>query len=225
MFEPFCGLSGHPFELRPDPAFYFPSRGHQRAGRRLEYGLRHGGLTVLTGEHGVGKTTTLELFLRHLAGSAVTARKLDASRLNGEDLIAAAAGAFADARPAGAQQRLLILDEAQGLPPKSWHDLLRLPFQVFVVGRPELRQRVSSYCHLEPLEPDETPAYIEHRLRQVGWEGDAPFDDDAFALIHFHTRGIPRQINSLCARALAGVVPSEWGPVSAHAVSRLIQGA
>lgn len=224
MFEPFCGLSGHPFELHPDPAFFFPSRGHVRACRRLEYGLRHGGLTVLTGEAGVGKTTTIEVFLQQLEPDGVVARKLDCSRLGAQGLLPAAAEAFADQRRPGGKQRLLILDDAQMLPLNSWRELLKLPFQVFVVGRPELRQRVTSYCHLEPLAPDETRAYIEHRLRQVGWEGDARFDDGAFALIHSYTRGIPRCINLLCARALAGVFAAENGPVSAQAVRRLISG-
>ena len=35
-------------------------------------------------------------------------------------------------------------------------------------------------CHLEPLGPDETKDYIEHRLQLVGWNRDPEFTVDAF---------------------------------------------
>lgn len=225
MFEPFCGLSGHPFELRPDPGFFFRSRGHQRAYRRLQYGLRHGGITVLTGEAGAGKTTTIEAFLRQLDDTAVVARKLDCARLDGDELLAAVAQAFGNELAAGGRRRLLILDEAQRLPIESWRDLHRLPLQTFLVGRPELRLRVEHSCHLGPLERDETCRYIEHRLRQVGWKGDAPFDDEALAIIHSHTGGFPRRINLLCARALTGTFVAEKSVLGAEALRRVIQAA
>lgn len=225
MFEPFCGLSGNPFEPKPDPAFFFASRAHRRVYRRLEYGLRHGGLTLLTGEAGVGKTTTVEALLRHLDVTAIAARTLDCGRVHGADLLRVAAETFGDDGPAAGRRRLLILDAAQMLPEGSWRHLHRLPFPVFLVGRPKLRERVMSCCHLQPLEADETPRYIEHRLRRVGWKGEPRFDKDAFALIHSHTGGIPGQINLLCARALAGIFVAEKGLVDAETLRRALQAA
>lgn len=251
MFEPFCGLSGNPFEPEPDPAFFFRSRAHERAYACLQRGLHQtGGITVLTGETGAGKTTTIEFFRRRLDPARVIARALDCGRLEAKGLLPAVADAFGAqdgalrSLAASGKRVLLILDEAQALPPESLRDLRLLCglesashplMQSFVVGRPELRrvltnasmqifrQRVNASCHLGPLERDETRGYIEHRLKQVGWNGDPRFDEEAFALIHSHTGGIPRRINALCARAMTGVFVAEKSPVGAEALRRAIQ--
>ena len=207
MFEPFCGLSGHPFEPDPDPAFYFPSRAHEHVYRRLQYGLRHGGLTVLTGDAGTGKTITIETLLQHLEGAVTVARTIAQALDPG----AAATGA----------RRLLVLDDAHALPSDAWRALYRIPLQTFLVGRPDLRHRVRTSCHLGPLERDETRRYIEHRLKRVGWKGDPPFDEEAFALIHSCTGGIPSHINRLCTRILTAVFVTEQGRIGAAALKRL----
>ena len=55
MYESFYGLSAKPFRLRPDPHFFFGSKGHKRAMAYLEYGLSQGeGFIVITGEVGAG---------------------------------------------------------------------------------------------------------------------------------------------------------------------------
>ena len=57
MYEPFYRLSGKPFQLSPDPSFFYESRVHRRAYAYLEYGLYQGeGFIVITGEVGAGKT-------------------------------------------------------------------------------------------------------------------------------------------------------------------------
>jgi len=51
------GLSQDPFSNEPDLRVYFESASHRDAQRRVERGLRqHKGLTLLTGEGGMGKT-------------------------------------------------------------------------------------------------------------------------------------------------------------------------
>ena len=40
MYEAFYGLSSKPFQLNPDPGFYFGSRQHRRAKAYLEYGVQ-----------------------------------------------------------------------------------------------------------------------------------------------------------------------------------------
>jgi type II secretory pathway predicted ATPase ExeA len=86
--------------------------------------------------------------------------------------------------------------------------------QSLLIGPPELRellrgramqalrQRIVASCHLGPLDPDETRAYIEHRLRMVGWNGDPSFEPEVFAFVHGSSDGIPRRINLLCNRLL-----------------------
>ena len=58
MYEEFYGLSCKPFQLNPDPSFYFGSKQHRRAKAYLEYGVaRNEGFIVITGDIGAGKTT------------------------------------------------------------------------------------------------------------------------------------------------------------------------
>lgn len=243
MFEPFYGLSGQPFQLSPDPAFFYASRGHKRAYSYLQYGLYQGeGFITLTGEVGAGKTTLIRGLLQDLDSSKVVAAQLVSTQLDADNLLRAVATAFGlavkehdKARvisqleafllslvPTG-RRALLIVDEAQNLAPQAVEELRMLSnFQIgnrtllqsFLVGQPQLRelmrsasmqqlrQRVIAAYHLAPLDQDETRAYIEHRLKHVGWKGDPRFEDAVFPLVHAHTGGIPRRINTLCTRAL-----------------------
>ena len=53
MYRSFYGFSVKPFQLKPDPHFFFGSKGHTRAMAYLEYGLAQGeGFIVITGEVG-----------------------------------------------------------------------------------------------------------------------------------------------------------------------------
>jgi general secretion pathway protein A len=85
-----------------------------------------------------------------------------------------------------------------------------------------LRQRVIASYHLGPLDQDETRAYIEHRLKQVGWKGDPEFHDGVFPLVHTSTGGIPRRINTLCTRALLGAFLSEKHVISVQDMEHVI---
>ncbi len=68
MYEAFYGLSSKPFQLSPDPNFYYGSKQHRRAKAYLDYGvLRNDGFIVITGEIGAGKTTLLRGLLRQWA--------------------------------------------------------------------------------------------------------------------------------------------------------------
>ena len=66
----------------------------------------------------------------------------------------------------------------------------------------QLRQRVLASYHLGPLTEAETRAYIEHRLKHVGWMSDPHWEDAAFTYVFRYTGGIPRRINTLCSRVL-----------------------
>jgi type II secretory pathway predicted ATPase ExeA len=61
------GLTQDPFNNEPDLRFFFESASHRDAQRRVERGLRqHKGLTLLTGEGGMGKTLLARLILDSL---------------------------------------------------------------------------------------------------------------------------------------------------------------
>ena len=89
-------------------------------------------------------------------------------------------------------------------------------------GMQQLRQRVIAAYHLGPLDEIETRAYIEHRLKHVGWQHDPRFEDGAFPAIYAHTGGVPRRINTLCTRLLLAAFLSEKHAIGAADVERVI---
>jgi type II secretory pathway predicted ATPase ExeA len=61
------GFREAPFNLTPDPKFFFSSELHREALAALYYGIKHKkGFVVVTGEVGTGKTTLLRKLLRTL---------------------------------------------------------------------------------------------------------------------------------------------------------------
>ncbi len=244
MYESLYGLTGKPFQLNPDPAFFFRSRGHGRAMAYLDYGVHQAeGFIVVTGDVGAGKTTLVRNLLRSLAPGNLVARQIVSTQLDADDMLRMVAGAFFGVQPelpdkaglllgleryfrrlqAEGKRALLIVDEAQNLTPRAVEELRMLSnfqtnerslLQSFLLGQPEfrqimqqpemrqLRQRVIASYHLGPLGPEETQAYIEHRLGLVGWQNDPSFEPGAYAAIHNAAEGIPRQINVLCDRVL-----------------------
>ncbi len=61
MYNAFFGFTESPFNLSPDPAFFYRSAQHEEALANLIYGVQsRKGFIVLTGEVGTGKTTMLE---------------------------------------------------------------------------------------------------------------------------------------------------------------------
>ena len=118
---------------------------------------------------------------------------------------------------------LLLIDEAQNLSIAALEELRMLsnfqnitaPYlQTFLLGQKEfvatlrspqlaqLNQRVIASYHLNALSREEVRPYIEHRLKQVAWQGDPAFDEGIFEAIHEITEGVPRRINTLADRLL-----------------------
>lgn len=123
------------------------------------------------------------------------------------------------------RRHLLIVDEAQALPLSALEELRMIsnvttsgqaPLQTILLGQPQLRrimaspdlaqlrQRVLASYHLGALSREETHAYVEHRMRAVGWEGHPAWEPGALDMVHTHSGGIPRRINRLCSRVLLG---------------------
>jgi UDP-N-acetylglucosamine 2-epimerase len=243
MYESFFGLKEGPFQLNPDPAFYFGSRGHSSAFSYLKYGVHQAeGFIVITGEIGAGKTTIVRAMMEQLDSREVVAAQLVNTQLDDTDVLRAVAGAFGLPIKAATkaellatieafltllvtrrQRALLIVDEAQNLSPESIEELRMLSnfqlgkkplLQSFLVGQPELRdklrapqleqlrQRVIASYHLGPMDEPETRAYIEHRMRHVGWVNDPQIESDTYPVIFSWTHGLPRKINLMCNRLL-----------------------
>ncbi len=67
MYKDFYGLSDKPFNIVPNPAYFYKSKKHQEALTHLEYGLMEGaGFILLTGEIGSGKTTLIRYLLNNI---------------------------------------------------------------------------------------------------------------------------------------------------------------
>ena len=119
------------------------------------------------------------------------------------------------------RRSLLIIDEAQGMGPEALEEVRLLTnimvgnrqlLQIFLVGQEQLqdtvntpslkqlRQRLIAATHLEPLDTDDTGAYIKHRLRCVNWKGDPLISTETYDQIQQYSHGIPRQINQICNR-------------------------
>ena len=74
-------------------------------------------------------------------------------------------------------------------------------FRLSLRRSPQLLQRMAIRYHLGPLAPDETPAYLRHRLRLAGARR-LVFTPAAEERIHLAARGVPREINNLCDLAM-----------------------
>ena len=169
MYERFFGLTAAPFQLNPDPSFYFQSAGHHSAHQYLRFGAFQGeGFIVVTGEIGAGKTTLLRTLLAELDPTKVVAAQIVSTQLQADELLSAVALAFGVpcdgmskakllvtleaylASLATTNRRaLLIIDEAQNLGPAAIEELRMLSnfqfgnkalLQSFLVGQPELRE-------------------------------------------------------------------------------------
>ena len=75
-----------------------------------------------------------------------------------------------------------------------------------------LDQRIGLRFHIDGLDLAETADYIAHHLALAG-RSDPLFSDDAIALIHQTSRGIPRAINNLAVQALIAAYAGNKGIV------------
>jgi type II secretory pathway predicted ATPase ExeA len=129
---------------------------------------------------------------------------------------------------------LAVVDDAHALPPEAIAELGEMlddgPLRVLLVGRPGLRvllQRqlalhpASLECHLEPLQASETAAYLAFRLQQVAPDDAPAFSDEAQALIHRFSRGLPQRIDRLCDRLLRAARQRGLRTVGAEEVQRI----
>ncbi|MCK6376931.1 MAG: AAA family ATPase, partial [Zoogloea sp.] len=95
MYEAYFGLRGKPFQLNPDPSFFYGSRGHRRAMAYLEYGLHQNeGFIVITGEVGAGKTLLVRSLLEKLDPKKIVAANLVSTQIDADDILRLVAAAF-----------------------------------------------------------------------------------------------------------------------------------
>lgn len=172
MYDEHYGLSGRPFQLTPDPAFWFDTATHRKAMAYLGYGLSQAeGFVVITGDPGAGKTTLVGHLISKIDPTRLHVVKIVTTQVEAQDLlhlVAEGLGAetrgMAKAQVLSAVERglhavartgkrtLLIVDEAQALPMQSVEELRMLSnfqagghalLQIFLLGQPEFRDRLA----------------------------------------------------------------------------------
>jgi len=143
-------------------------------------------------------------------------------RFHRASLIPQAAESLATEEDERGRRVVLVLDEAHLLDAEQLEGLRlltnvdidsRSPFACVLVGQPTLRrrirlgafaaldQRVALRYSMTGMDPAETASYVAHHLKIAG-RSDTLFSDDALALMHQVSRGLPRAVNNLAVQSL-----------------------
>ena len=264
MYEKFFGFTEKPFNTTPDSKFFFPSSKHTEALNSLIYAINERkGFVVITGEIGAGKTTVCRTLINKLDMNTRVAI-ITNTHLTPKELISEILDEFEIEHKGGTKQRLLsylngfliqqladginvvlIIDEAQNLPPKVLEEVRMLSnletekeklIQIILMGQPQLRakldnarleqfkQRIAVYYHLSPLTKKETKEYIQHRLKLVSSNGTLDmFDHPAIDVIYEHSGGIPRIVNLVCDSALLSCYIYETKKITQKIINEVIK--
>jgi general secretion pathway protein A len=195
MYAEHYGFTDRPFQLTPDPRFYFDSATHRKAMAYLGYGLAQGeGFIVITGDVGTGKTTLVGHLMATIDAARLTVLHIVSTQVEGDDMLRLAAQGLglATAGVAKAQlldrietflheqsrqgkRTLLIVDEAQNLPVSALEELRMLSnfqyggqalVQIFLLGQPEFRDALDS----PRLEQLRQRVIATHHLTPMGEE-------------------------------------------------------
>lgn len=193
MYENYYGLNSKPFQLTPDPKFFFASKWHRRAMSYLQYGLSQAeGFIVITGDIGTGKTTIANSLVDDMEDDIVAAQ-IVTPKLSPDELVKMVASKFSintlnkskadllqdlerylfNLHQTG-RRALLIVDEAQNLPLESIEELRMLSnFQE--QGKPLLQSFLLGQEELQPIL--RTPNMEQFRQRIVASCHLAPLTD------------------------------------------------
>lgn len=158
MYEAYYNLTAKPFELSPNPRFFFSSIGHELALEYLRYGISQGeGSVIITGDEGTGKSMLVSTLFQSLDNESVVAAQIVTTQMESDDLLRMVAAAFGldyqhESKAALVQNLetffrscmqegkrvLIVVDEAQGLPHESIEELGMLS-KLQANGRPLLQ--------------------------------------------------------------------------------------
>ena len=232
MHEDFYAFSGRPFQLTPDPAFYFESATHRKALSYLGYGLAQGeGFIVITGEVGAGKSTLVAHLMATIDRERLTAGQIVTSALDGSEMIHVAAQCFgldvagqdkasalkaielflhAEAR--AGRRCLLVVDEAQNLSIGALEELRMLSnfqlgshplLQTLLLGQPEFRAMLA---HSDALEQLRQRVIASHHLDAMEPDEVGAYVEHRLALVGWQGNpAIDSRVYPDLARATGGV--------------------
>ena len=173
MYKAFFGLSRNPFEISPDPYFFYPTPRHNEALANLYYGIRkQKGFVVVTGEVGTGKSLLIRCLIQTLQQSNVTFAYVFNTTLNPREFLEyvladlglkhtttsktdllVTLNQFLVERHRRGLTTALIVDEAQNLRADVLEEVRLLTnleterqklLQIVLVGQPELDDKMDS---------------------------------------------------------------------------------
>jgi len=171
MYNKYFGFREKPFNVTPDPRFYYSNPVYQEAYASLLYGIRERkGFIVLTGEVGTGKTTLLRMLMNNLDATIrfvffynTTLTFEELVTFTCEELGLTVKGAarlqkiqalneFLIAQLKKGGTGVLLIDEAQNLAEEALENLRLLSnlettseklLQIVLVGQPELEVKLN----------------------------------------------------------------------------------
>ncbi|MFB3061676.1 MAG: ExeA family protein, partial [Candidatus Binatia bacterium] len=172
MYEEFYGLKEKPFNLTPDPRYFFLSENHREAYEHLLYGIREKeGFILITGEVGTGKTTLCRTLLNQIDPNATDTALIFNPLLSEPELLQCILSDFGVKSKARAKKgyldelnqfllrqqalnrhSILIIDEAQVLSLPVLEEIRILSnletekeklLQIILIGQNELTEKLS----------------------------------------------------------------------------------
>jgi len=172
MYEEFYGLKEKPFNLTPDPRFFFLSENHRGAFEHLLYGIKEKeGFILITGEVGTGKTTLCRALLNRIDAHTTDSALILNPMFSGQELLQCILSDFGLQSGGTTKKELLdelnrfllrqheasrtsivIVDEAQNLPLPVLEELRILSnletekeklLQIILMGQVELKEQLS----------------------------------------------------------------------------------
>jgi general secretion pathway protein A len=130
---------------------------------------------------------------------------------------------------------VLVIDEAQNLAPQVLEQIRLISnletesdklIQIVLAGQPELvdmlakpelrqlAQRITVRFHLQPMDFEDSSAYIRHRIQVAGGGSWIHFSSESLKKIYNYSKGSPRLLNIACDRALLTAYTEDTGEIT-----------
>lgn len=248
------GFNRPPFDPVPDPEVFHAAPTHAEALAMLDFAVHAGrGCCAVIAESGLGKTLLARKVARAapagmpvfwISGCTQPDNQTEVCLLRtglgrgGVEIaerITVSGAAWRASRWSSAGM-LLIVDDADELPPRGWKDVTgwladdawrRQPSTLLLFGQPgmletlnspagdRIRSRLFRVCRLEPFSRGQTAGYVRSRLSVAGNGAAARFETEALSAVHELSGGNPALINQLCENALLEACAEQRDQVTA----------